>query len=174
MPERVRALRPIRAPGRSYTRHDQSLARRIAAQGALVTEFPPCTPSLLEHFPQRNRIISGLSRATLVEQPSDILASLGTAAALAPEPGAGPECRGGRRVRRAGNGERRIWPDTRSVRFRPSHDGHRLATYRFDVAGCILHALDTGTQGRNRSAGGHRLYPQAHRTNKIVTEELIR
>ncbi|HZP65579.1 MAG TPA: DNA-processing protein DprA, partial [Rudaea sp.] len=49
-----------------YPRGHAELARRIAARGALVTEFPPGTPARPEHFPRRNRIISGVSLGTLV------------------------------------------------------------------------------------------------------------
>lgn len=53
-------------PDRVYPARHRPLAQRIAAQGAVVTEFPPGTPPRAEHFPQRNRIIAGLSRGTLV------------------------------------------------------------------------------------------------------------
>ena len=53
-------------PDRVYPKRHAELARRIADNGALVTEFPPGTPSLPEHFPRRNRIISGLALGTLV------------------------------------------------------------------------------------------------------------
>jgi DNA processing protein len=42
------------------------LARRIAAQGALVSEFPPGTAARADHFPRRNRLIAGLSLGTVV------------------------------------------------------------------------------------------------------------
>jgi len=53
-------------PDRIYPRRHVELAGRIAEHGALVTEFPPGTPPLREHFPRRNRIISALSLGTLV------------------------------------------------------------------------------------------------------------
>lgn len=38
----------------------------IAAQGCVISEFLPDTTARPEHFPQRNRIIAGLSQATVV------------------------------------------------------------------------------------------------------------
>lgn len=53
-------------PDRVYPRKHHALARRIAAQGVLVSEFPPGTAARADHFPRRNRIISGLALGTLV------------------------------------------------------------------------------------------------------------
>jgi DNA processing protein len=53
-------------PDRVYPRKHLALAKRIAAHGALVSEFPPGTAARADHFPRRNRIIAGLSLGTLV------------------------------------------------------------------------------------------------------------
>jgi DNA processing protein len=45
---------------------NRELLERIAARGAIVSEFPPGTPPHPRHFPARNRIVAGLSRATVV------------------------------------------------------------------------------------------------------------
>ena len=53
-------------PDRVYPRKHHALARRIAEQGAIVSEYPPGTHAQAFHFPQRNRIIAGLSLGVLV------------------------------------------------------------------------------------------------------------
>ena len=53
-------------PDRTYPAANASLADSIAAHGALVSEFFPGSPPKRDHFPRRNRIISGLSLGVLV------------------------------------------------------------------------------------------------------------
>lgn len=49
-----------------YPPAHKKLMADIAAHGAIVTEYPPGTEPRPHHFPQRNRIISGLSRGLIV------------------------------------------------------------------------------------------------------------
>jgi DNA processing protein len=51
---------------RIYPSQHTRLADQIAAQGAVVTEFPVGTKPDARNFPQRNRIISGMASGTLV------------------------------------------------------------------------------------------------------------
>lgn len=51
---------------RVYPARHRDLAHRIAADGALVSEYWPGTPPLGENFPRRNRILAGLALGTVV------------------------------------------------------------------------------------------------------------
>jgi DNA processing protein len=62
-----------------YPRENTALAERVAASGALVSEFPPGTAALRAHFPQRNRIIAGLAHGTVVVEAAQRSGSLITA-----------------------------------------------------------------------------------------------
>ncbi|MCB1956663.1 MAG: DNA-processing protein DprA [Rhodocyclaceae bacterium] len=66
-------------PDRIYPSRNQALARRIAREGLILSEFPLGTPARRHHFPRRNRILSGLARGVLVVEAAVGSGSLITA-----------------------------------------------------------------------------------------------
>ncbi|WNB90414.1 DNA-processing protein DprA [Bacillus sp. NEB1478] len=62
-----------------YPKENHKLAEQISNKGILLSEFPPKTQPKRWHFPLRNRIISGLSKATLVAEARTKSGSLITA-----------------------------------------------------------------------------------------------
>lgn len=62
-----------------YPSRHLALARQIAEQGLLLSEYPPGSPARPEHFPVRNRIIAGLSQGCLVVEAALKSGSLLTA-----------------------------------------------------------------------------------------------
>jgi DNA processing protein len=64
---------------RVYPSEHRELAASISKQGVLLSELGPGAPPLAEHFPLRNRIISGISLAVVVVEASEKSGSLITA-----------------------------------------------------------------------------------------------
>jgi DNA processing protein len=96
-----------------YPPENELLQRRIATEHVLVSEMPMATIPKAEHFPRRNRIISGLSRAVIVVEAALLSGSLITARMAAEQgrdvfavPGSplDPRCEGANRLIRDGAG----------------------------------------------------------------------
>lgn len=62
-----------------YPPEHRGLATQITDAGLLISEYPPEAPPNAFHFPLRNRLISGLSRAVVVIEASEKSGSLITA-----------------------------------------------------------------------------------------------
>lgn len=63
----------------AYPQINRSLFARIAEQGAVVSEYMPGTPPRKHHFPERNRIISGICQGLLLVQAAEKSGALITA-----------------------------------------------------------------------------------------------
>lgn len=64
---------------RMYPASNEPLARQIAAEGLIISDYALGTPALPANFPRRNRLISGLSKGVLVVEAAMRSGSLITA-----------------------------------------------------------------------------------------------
>ncbi|MCK5413057.1 MAG: DNA-processing protein DprA [Candidatus Pacebacteria bacterium] len=62
-----------------YPVNNRQIAKDIITNGAIISEYPIGTPPLKQHFPARNRIISGLSQGVLVIEAAQSSGALITA-----------------------------------------------------------------------------------------------
>jgi DNA processing protein len=64
---------------RIYPEEHKNLFKRICENGAAISEYPPDEEPHTSHFPQRNRIISGISSAVIVVEAGEKSGALITA-----------------------------------------------------------------------------------------------
>ncbi len=62
-----------------YPASNRKFFAQMEEKGCLITEYPPGTPGYKWHFPQRNRLISGISHGVLVVEAPEISGALITA-----------------------------------------------------------------------------------------------
>lgn len=62
-----------------YPNRHRNLQNQISEKGLLLSEFPLSTPAKRHHFPQRNRIISGICEATVIIEAAQKSGTLLTA-----------------------------------------------------------------------------------------------
>ena len=65
--------------GTRYPSHHRQMHRDLQKRGLIISEYPSGTPGDRRHFPARNRIIAGLSRAVLVMEAPEKSGALITA-----------------------------------------------------------------------------------------------
>lgn len=66
-------------PDYYYPSRNRQLQQQIAQAGALVSEFTPGTRARADHFPRRNRILSGLSEGVLIVEAKRHSGTMNTA-----------------------------------------------------------------------------------------------
>src|SRR5699024_5620637 len=59
-----------------YPKQNNMLYKQIAVKGLVLSEYPPEVPPKRFHFPDRNRLISGLSVGTIVNEATEISGTL--------------------------------------------------------------------------------------------------
>lgn len=62
-----------------YPRENRGLFHDVVQWGCLLSEYPPGTPPISNHFPQRNRILSALALGTLIVEAPEKSGALITA-----------------------------------------------------------------------------------------------
>jgi DNA processing protein len=147
-----------------YPPENRRLAASIVERGAVLSQFEPGTPPLPHHFPERNRVIAGLSLGVVVVEAAERSGSLitaGFAAELGREVMAVP----GRATSEQSAGAHRL-----------IQDGAALVTGWRDVVAqlparwqaCVREPalLDDGSQERRATAS-----PEAERVLAALGEE---
>ncbi len=65
--------------GYGYLRENAELRKAVTKSGAVVSEYPPFEPVGPQTFPQRNRIISGMSKAVVIIEAAEYSGTFSTA-----------------------------------------------------------------------------------------------
>ena len=65
--------------GYDYLPENAELRKKVTMQGAVISEYPPFTAVTQGSFPQRNRIISGMSKAVVIIEAAEYSGTFSTA-----------------------------------------------------------------------------------------------
>lgn len=126
----------------AYPMRNLGLMRQIAEQGCIVSEYPLGTPPRPEHFPKRNRILSGLSLGVLVVEAAAKSGSLITAG-LAAEQG------------------RDVMAIPGSIHSPLAHGCHELLRKGAILVESVAHVLEVVQPGMHADAGPDPAQPSA-------------
>ena len=103
-----------------YPPENRRLAARVAAHGAVLSQFAPGMPALPHHFPIRNRLLAALALGVVVVEAAEASGSLITAGHAGdlgrevmamPGPAGAPSSRGAHRLIRDGAALVETWED---------------------------------------------------------------
>ncbi len=147
-----------------YPPENRRLAASIVEHGAVMSQFEPGTPPLPQHFPERNRVIAGLSLGVVVVEAAERSGSLITAG-LAAELGREVMAVPGRATSEQSAGAHRL-----------IQDGAALVTGWRDVVAqlptrwqaCVREPAVLDDRGSERRAAGS---PEAERVLAALGEE---
>ncbi len=128
---------------RIYPARHEKLARRIAERGLMLSELPLGSAPLPENFPQRNRIIAGLTRGTLVVEAAVQSGSLITA-------------------RMANECGREVFAIPGSIHSPQSRGCHALIKQGAKLVEAAQDVLDELRGGMPRTAGRDAVHRQPH------------
>ena len=65
--------------GYNYLPENADLRKKVTKQGAVISEYPPFSPVHAGSFPQRNRLISGMSKAVVIIEAAERSGTFSTA-----------------------------------------------------------------------------------------------
>ena len=156
-----------------YPAGNEWLYRDVAVSGALASEYPPGTPPLPQHFPTRNRIISGLCLATVVVEAPERSGALITARTAleqgrevfaVPGPIKAPKSRGCNRL--IADGEASLVADTADVLWEyEARYPHKLHCGRVEMPQTL------GYQARQEAAAARRVEDEPEKLPALDVRE---
>ncbi|MFO0704524.1 MAG: DNA-processing protein DprA [Candidatus Andersenbacteria bacterium] len=143
----------------------EELAKKIIrAGGAIVSEYAPGEPALKYHFPERNRIIAGLSPVTLVSEAREHSGALITAR-LAVESGRTLMCIPHDLERSTAQGSNRLLRDGANVAIAPQDVLQELTRHLSEQE-----ALELSKADPSPAAGILKALKKPHSVEDLVTE----
>nr|WP_277612830.1 DNA-processing protein DprA [Alkalisalibacterium limincola] len=145
-------------PDQCYPRCNRDLARRIEAEGVLVSEHPPGTPARPQQFPSRNRIVAGLSLGTLVVEAAERSGAL-ISARLAADAGREVFALPGSIRNPMARGCHRLIRQGAALVERPTEILEALAPVAAGLAQALRRRLDAPIQGQGEALDGPRQGP---------------